>query len=175
MKFLALLLVLASGTSVAAQSSEDSIEMCNLTLRLGMPQERVLQQLGQECDIQEMEGGTARNSTWLASEKGKPKNALGSVSFKQARLSIIDKYWTVDEPNTEAAYANALYGAIKGFEHEGEKVCTIKTGQSQNPRGEIKSMFISCGQKYIQLDVIRLGQQGESATVTEVLAQRQEK
>ena len=105
----------------------------------------------------------------MVQDKNQPRNAYASVYFKNEKLATIMKYWTVDEQNTDAALGNTLYGAVNTFEREGRTLCRIGTGQSQDPTSETKTIFITCGRKYLRIDVSRLGQQGESATVTEVL------
>jgi hypothetical protein len=160
-------LILNSQT--AGQRSGDSISVGGTEFRLGMAQGAVLQQVGQVYDVQEVKFQPPHVSGWMVEEKGKPQKAISSLFFKDGKLNSIYKYWTVDEPNTEAAYANAIYGALNSFEREGKTQCTIHTDQVQGPQRESKAIFMTCGQKYLRLDIGRDENLGEYATLAEVL------
>lgn len=154
-------------TVTRGQMPQDSVGIGGVRLKLGMPQGVVLQQLGDSFDLQKAAGKSSTN--WLVTQKGHPQAAVASVSFKEQKLTFVSKIWTVNEPNTEAGLGNALFGAVTSFEQEGKTGCTIKTGQSQEPAMERKTIFIICGQKHLQIDMFRIGQQGETASISEVL------
>jgi hypothetical protein len=154
-------------TVTRGQMPQDSIDIGGVPLKLGMPQGVVLQQLGGPFDLQESAGKSS--TSWLVTQKAHPRAAVASVSFKEQKLTFVSKIWTVNEPDTEAALGNALFGAVSSFEQEGKTGCTIKTGQSQGPTVERKTIFIICGQKHLQIDIFRIGQQRETASISEVL------
>jgi hypothetical protein len=128
--FILILCGLPWATDVRGQSPDDSIEVGPVSLRVGTAQAVVLQELGVSCALREVGKGTADSSSWIVQAKNQPRNAYANVDFKSGRLATVAKYWTVDEPNTEPAFANALYGAISSFERQGRTLCTIGTGQS---------------------------------------------
>jgi hypothetical protein len=160
--------VLAVGvvTVTRGQVSQDSIDIGAVSLQLGMAEDVVLHQLGLTFDLQEPASGS-----WIITEKGHPIAAVGSVSFKAGKLTAVYKNWTVNgrTPNTEAAFADALFGAVGSFEREGRTGCTVETGHSQDPTAENKVVLITCGRKYLQVDIWRIGPREQTATISEVL------
>ena len=164
-----ILLFLTAGNQTRGQSPQDSIQVGGTTLRLGMAQGSVLQQLGEYYALQGMEKNSATPSSWMVVSKNQPQIAYANIYFKDGKLASVNKYWVVERPKTEVAFANALFGAVSAFEQEGRTDCIIQTGQTQRPGNETKTVFIACGQKLLRMDIFLMGQQGESATITEVL------
>jgi hypothetical protein len=162
------LFALAFGTvtGTRGQPSQDSIDIGPVSLKLGMAEEVVLHQLGLTFDVQEPASGS-----WIITEKGHPIAAVGSVSFKAGKLTSVYKTWTVNgrTPDTNAAFGDALYGAVANFEREGGTRCRVETGHSQSPTSENKAVFIACGQKLLRIDIWRIGQQEQTASISEVL------
>jgi len=79
------------------------------------------------------------------------------------------KYWTPeDTPDTRVGLANSLFSAVRALEREGRASCTISTNDQQISSYDMKAVFISCGQKYLRIDITK-GEKGDSANVTEVL------
>ncbi len=153
-------------TVTRGQVSQDYIEIGTVSLKLGMAEDVVLHQLGLAFDLQEPASGS-----WIITEKGHPIAAVGTVSFKAGKLTAVYKTWTVNgrTPNTDAGFADALYGAVGNFERKRRTGCTIETRHSQGPTTENKIVFITCGQEYLRIDIWRIGQQERTATISEVL------
>lgn len=152
-----------------AQTPQPSITLDGTTLRLGATQASVLQQLGQDYDLSEMQGSRPDSSSWLIKEKGTSTNAVGSVYFKNRRLHTVYKYWTLSEPDTQAAFANDLYGAILSFEQERRTLCTIQTAHKQEPKFDARTVFLTCGSKYLRIDIVKNGDRPESVSLAEIM------
>jgi len=167
-----MLFSLAMPLAARGQQAQEMIEFNDVALKLGMPQAIVLQQLGRSYDLKEAQGATEKWSLWAIDEKGSSSIFRGSVSFNDGKVSNITRSWSDDEPNTKAGLANALYGAFSNFEREGKEACTITTDHGQNPGTESKIVFLRCGRKRIEIVLIRIDQQPESAIVQEVLDSR---
>ncbi len=164
-----ILLFLTVGSETPGQSPQDSIQVGGTTLRLGIAQSSVLQQLREYYALQGNEKNSANSSEWRVVSKNQQQIAYARIYFKDEKLATVLKYWDVDRPDTEVGFANALFGAVSSFEREGRTYCTIQTGQGQSPGNEIKTVFIACGQKYLRMDIYLMGKREESATITEVL------
>lgn len=161
-------LTLPIETGTGAQIAKDSIDVGATTLRLGDAQGSVLQQLGGYA-LQGNENNNDKSATWMVVSKTDSRVAFANIYFKNGKLAAVNKYWDIDEPSTAVGFADALFGAITEFEREGRTDCQIQTERTQNPGNEIKTAFVVCGQKHLRIDIFFKGQQGESATITEVL------
>jgi len=167
---IALVLLTVTGET-QGQGSRDSINLGGTELRVGMPEGTVMQSLAVDYDVHQTTLQTGV-SLLTVTEKGKPQILIATVGFRNGKLEAANKLWTVTEPNTEAAYANAIYGAVSSFEREGRTQCTIQSAQGQEPTMsmEFKTVFIVCGQKFLTLSIINQNKQPqESATVSETL------
>lgn len=156
-------------TVMRGQAPQDSIDIGGVRLKIGMPENIVLQQLGASFDLHEGPAGEAFTE-WLITVKGSLKSAVGNVCFQASKLSCVYKNWTVNEPRTEAGFANALYGAVSSFEGEGRtKDCTLETGQSLEPTMQRKDVSIICGHKRLYVNVFKIGKEEETASISEIL------
>jgi hypothetical protein len=160
------LVFVANASHAQTQALQDVIEIDGIVLKLGMAQGDVLNKLGDVFDLKEMTGAPG---AWLAVERGKPMNARVSVTFNKGKLMAIGKYWTVDEPSTEAAFAEALYGVLSNFQAEGRTACALRTASLQNPTNKSKGIYITCGRKTLDVLIVQDQQGRESASITEAL------
>src|SRR5579862_7584153 len=136
-----LILVLAVGIETHSQSERYSIQVGGTTLKLGMPQGGVLQQLGQSYDLMEKGNGTGKSSSWMVVSKDHHETAYANVYFKDGILASVYKYWDVDSPTTDVGLAKDFFGAVSNFEEEGNTYCSIHAAQTQNPGTEVKTVF----------------------------------
>ncbi len=93
---------------------------------------------------------------------------IGNVAFKDGKLVSVIKEWGPDDQEKGVELASALYGAMAQFVKEGRRSCVIDTGTNQTPQGEIKTAFIACGGKYLDVTITKISR-GETASVTEHL------
>ena len=164
---IAVLIVIFFGRKALGQPAEESVTLGSIELRLGMAEGIVLERLGEKYDVSEY--GRGPYSVWWVREKVKPSRLVGSLGFKEGKLNTVMKYWTPeDTPDTRVGFANSLFSALRAFEREGRASCTISTGDQQVSKYDMKAVFISCGQKYLRIDITK-GETGDSANVTEVL------
>lgn len=153
------------------QIAQDSIYLGTTRLTLGMPKDAVIAALAGSYEVRNL--GEGQVSSWIVSSKnGPPFKAVGNVVFKDGKLSSVLKYWGPEDQQKGVEFATSLYGVIDGFAKEGRRTCTISVGQKQDPGYENKAMFITCGEKYIRIDIDRSEKTGESADITEVLERK---
>lgn len=161
------LTVMFLGRKVSGQLSEESVMLGSIELKLGTAEHIVLERLGEKYDVSEY--GRGSYSVWWVKEKVKPSRLVGSLAFKEGKLKTVMKYWTPeDTPDTRVGLANSLFSAVRAFEREGRASCTISTSDQQVSNYDMRAVFISCGQKYLRIDITR-SEKGDSANVTEVL------
>jgi hypothetical protein len=147
--------------------STDTIELNFVELHLGMPKEEVLTELSKSADVRSTD---ASGDSWEIIEKGGQfDKILGTFGFQADKLSWVYKEWGPDDQSKGVEFAGALFAAISQFEKEGRTTCEISAGETQNPKAEIKTAYISCGNKYIDITVIRSTEFGDTASVEENL------
>jgi len=162
-----LLTITLLGRRVSGQLVEESVVLGSIELKLGTAEHIVLERLGEKYDVSEY--GRGSYSVWWVKEKVKPSRLVGSLGFKEGKLKTVMKYWTPeDTPDTRVGLANSLFSAVRALEREGRASCTISTNDQQISSYDMKAVFISCGQKYLRIDITK-GEKGDSANVTEVL------
>jgi hypothetical protein len=138
-----------------------------------MPRDVAISRLAQSYKLDKQEN----SDSWIvmaAQNEGNQTTyrAVGSVSFNDGKLDAVYKKWGPQDRHTDVDFARAIYGVIASFASRGKTDCRIGIGENQQPTGEIKSAFITCGDEYIQVDIIRSAQSGEFSDVTEVLKAR---
>src|SRR5437867_13213623 len=70
------------------------IELGSATLHLGMSQQAVLDALGEWHKVEKFMGeGSGSNASWLVSSRSAPFVNIGTVAFKDGKLSTVVKNW----------------------------------------------------------------------------------
>ena len=149
------------------QRTQDAISVGSQTFTLGMPREDVLAKLAGNFRIRK-----DSDTGWSVWSKHGPYDPIASLTFKRGKLSGVIKYWGPTDQQKGVDFARSLYGALTGFVTEGRRVCTISVDQTQHPGFEAKSASISCGRKYIMVNISVIDKPGappEAATVDEFL------
>jgi hypothetical protein len=97
---------------------------------------------------------------------------LGTIGFTNGKLSYVSKSWGPQEQKKGVEFARAVFGLIAHLEEEGKTLCLISTATSHDPNGQSDGAFMTCGQKYIELRVVRIDRgdfTGEYASISETL------
>jgi hypothetical protein len=160
----------ALGQSKKQMSKQATIWLGSTELTIGMPRDAAIARLAQLYEVEKMED----DGSWLVQDKGihdkdHPPHLVGTVSFTNESLISVNKFWGPEDQHRGAEFAQSLYGAIASLVNSGKTGCHISVGENQQPTGESKIAFISCGDRFIRVDIIRRPQIGEVATLTEVL------
>ncbi len=163
----------ALGQSNHDTSKQGTIVLDSTEVSIGMPRDAVISRLAQSYKLEKQEN----SDSWIvmaAQNEGNQTTyrVVGSVSFKDGKLDAVYKKWGPQDGHTDVDFARGMYGVIASLASKGKTDCRIGTGENQQPTGEIKSAFITCGDEYIQVDIIRSAQDGEFSDVTEVLKAR---
>jgi hypothetical protein len=152
---------------------QGTIVLGSTELSIGMPRDGAISLLAQSYKLTKQEN----SDSWVVLAKQnegsqETYDAVGSVSFKHDKLDAVYKKWGPQDGQKGVDFARAIYGAIASLASRGKTDCRISVGENQQPTGEIRSAFITCGDEYIQVDTIRSVEYGDSSDVTEVLGAR---
>jgi len=94
---------------------------------------------------------------------------IANVAFRSGRLLSVFKYWNPVDQQQGAELARKLYGAVGSLVKDGYTTCTLDAVSSENPQAELRTAFVTCGPRSLQLTVVRLERGGESVTLSEKL------
>ena len=145
--------------------NQDSIEMCGVTLRIGLPQDGVLKSLAVQCThLSTGDDGTS----WLIATKDKPPKGVGTVFFKAGRLSLVGKFWE-EGAKAPVDVGDALYFAAAHFLDEGRRSCSLGAFQNEVPELRYKRFSVICGRKELRVSVSRAKEFGDILEVEELL------
>lgn len=138
-------------------------------LRLGMPQESVLKDLGAEYRLI-----STGQDNWAVLEKDPSLPGGGSIAFKARRLSYVNRIWVQHPPpgngsSEPMAIPQAFFGVVSNFVRENRRTCTLGTHEGFAPGGEGRTAYLVCGGKEIRIMLARTPQFGWIATVEEVM------
>ncbi len=153
----------------AAPPAADSIKLEMTSLTLGMSQQKVLDMLAERFKVAKFPGsGDGPFSSWTVMARTAPFTLIGNVTFNDGQLTSVIKYWGPNDQQKGVEVASALYGALAQFIKEGKRSCVIDTSTNQTPQAEMKSAFITCGGKYLDVSIVRTNG-FESASISEFL------
>ena len=162
-------LLVSVGASVLARQRQglsvaDSILIGSLSLTLDMAQDQVLRSLANSFDL------VSAGSIYNIFPKGQANraSAIGSVHFANGILVRVSK----DRPivrNTSFQASRSLYFAV--LELTGDASCqgSVSVNSLEGPTGDAKSIFVSCGRRYVHMQSNRSDSAGEFVFITEVL------
>lgn len=166
-----LLVALTFGQTAMPSGTSPSITINGHRLWLGMPQQAVFSELGEEYDLQKVKG----REWWQIMPKSPHHRAsVSSIHFDKGKLVVADKEWLPGESDDGVAVANALFGAFSELEREGNSRCELSTQflppvpADDHPTPEAKVANVNCtGHKLIYISVMRQsGQDWVSVTET---------
>jgi hypothetical protein len=155
----------AVARSQAGRSGQGTIVLDTTELTIGMPRDAAMSRLAQSFTLKQQ----GNSDSWIVIAGDKPPyRFVGSVAFRDGRLTAIYKDWAPDG-HTDVDLARSFYGLVASLESRGKRDCQISVAENQQPSGEIRTAYITCGDEYIQMDVIRTSEYGEQLTLSEVM------
>ena len=146
---------------------QETLSIGSVELHLGMPQDAVLGQLTRAGYKLTASG---ENGWMIMQSNGDARNGiLGSVGFKDNRLTFIDRDWAPDQTSV-GTIGNGIYGVLSNLYKQGRQVCSLQTGDQQNPTSELKNIYLTCspGASYLSITILRY-QGNDSVSVEEIL------
>jgi hypothetical protein len=157
----------ATGQRKPNPQSDAFITMGGMKLELGMAQDTVIAHLADQFTLRKKPGSA--DAVWMVFPKVTPPfEALASLSFNNGKLAAVLKYWGPADQQEGVKFAGALY-AVLGELTKDNGTCVISNRVSADVSFEAKAIFITCGDKYVRIDITRTDRSGESAEITEVL------
>jgi hypothetical protein len=141
-------------------------------LQLGVSEAEVRQSLAAKYDLRrEVSVPGTGKGTWMVTEKGKPSEVLGVVTFKEEKLYFVTKRWLSRLEDQEAGVqtARAIYGILSEFVRQGETSCSIKTDHKETPSFSTQVASVACGQKHVDILVSSTPGNPDSVDINENL------
>jgi hypothetical protein len=166
---IALIAYLIGFIQTRGQAIPDGITLGTVRLALGMPKDVALSALAKSYELQNLGEGQASSSWLVRTGKDSAAEPIGSVAFKDGKLTTVMKYWTPKDQQRGFEFATNLYGVITSFTNEGKNLCTIETARKQDTGIDSKAIFISCGAKYVRIDITSGAKTGDTTGLAEVL------
>jgi hypothetical protein len=151
--------------STSRSTGPAAISVGGINLTLGMTQKVVLSRLADGYEVKSWD-----RANYMIYHKGSPapERALAMIAFTDGVLTGVSKPWSVNDQRA-AQLATGLYGVLTQFKQEGKTHCTIDAGQALGLSAESNTAFISCGGKYIRMNITQLQDGSQSVIVDEVL------
>jgi hypothetical protein len=159
-------------SSLAGQDRRKTVvtrveEICvdSSCFQLEMAQSAAISELAEKYNFQK--DGDGGNATYLFTDKVQKSQVVADLGFKGGKLKYISKYWDPPE-DTAVSMMHVLYSLSSQYSDKTHGVCILQTNASDLPSLETKTVFLTCGLKYMRFDFIRY-QGHESVTVQEIL------
>jgi hypothetical protein len=134
----------------------EALSIGRVTLRLGMPKDAALSDLGKYYFLQRYEPSTESFDNWMILNKVKHEENLGALRFRLGKLTLARKEWTHEEKVYSGTDTiEIIYKLTSEFESKGNVNCTIRTYSSVQQTGpggvEFRETEITCGHRQIEL------------------------
>jgi hypothetical protein len=162
--------VLAAGY-LSADSGNDFIDLCGVSIGLGMEQDAVLEQARHKC-IATRDGPPrspqAGVEIWKLFTKGRGSEEVGAVSFDgYEKVIVVTRNWFADAESIDMA--ESIYFAVSAFVAEGRNDCEISAEHFSRNGFTGKITRFTCGRKELVVSSGRGPQAYASSSVTENL------
>lgn len=146
----------ASAPEAQAALLSDVLSIGTVTLRLGMPKDAALSELGKHFALQEVQPSTESFDNWLIHDKTRLNELIGELRFRSGKLTLAKKEWTpIEKDYSGADTMEIIYKLASEFVDKGNVNCTIRTFASLQQPGpgslEFRETEITCGHRQIEL------------------------
>jgi hypothetical protein len=147
------------------RASQDVISFGDVSLPLGMTQDEVLSgSLTSRFDL------VSAGGIYNIFPKGQAQQAdsVGAVYFMNRTLVRVTKEWPIGK-NASFQTSRSLYFAV--LDIVGGTACqgSVSVNSSEGPKGDSKSVFITCGRRSVHIQSDRTDSLGEHVFIQEVL------
>jgi len=154
---------MASAPEAKALFVSDALSIGAVTLRLGMPKDAALSELGKHYTLHRDIPSTELLDNWRIQDKTRADEIYGFLRFRSGKLTLASKVWTHESKEYSGAdTAEIIYEVLSKFVAEGKVSCAIQTFASLQPSGpghlEFRQAEITCGHR--QIDVTLSWQSG---------------
>jgi hypothetical protein len=144
-----------------------TITLGSVTLTIGMAHDAVLAKLTENYQVNKTANS---DSSWMVlSKDGPPYTAVASVGFKDGKLVSVVKYWGPEDQQKGMDFASALYAAMHSVSQSRSEACTVSTSANEEPQTEMKTVFLTCTERYFRIDIMRSEKFGNAAYISEVV------
>jgi hypothetical protein len=139
----AMLIAMPLSSGQSSTATDNVLEIRGIELRLGMDESAVLQKVA-SANLDARELSAPDKGTWLLCDSPDDRQCdIGSVTFEKGKLVLVSRTWR----STRDAFtlASSILGAAKDLERRGYTHCELRTDETFDPLGEIRSVVFRCG------------------------------
>ena|SRR2546422_3136678 len=155
--------------SGASSQNPATIQVGTAALYLGMPEPQVEAALSSTFTIQKR---TSDNfSSWIitAPSINGQFSYIASLALRNGRLTSVRRSWGPSDQEAGIPLAKALYGAASQLVAEGRRHCLLDVGSRQDPRADMRTIFLICSGKRLEIAVTESNETGNAVNIDEVL------
>jgi hypothetical protein len=135
-----------------ANSAEQSIVLGSATLSLGMSEEQIHSKLDPYYRLDCKEGKV--KSCVLMNKDGPPYSMKANIVFKNGKVTTIRKYWSGGYDGTDPAmFVKTFYNILSNMTKDGPITVILSTNDTKEPGVTSESIFITHGNKTININV----------------------
>lgn len=146
-----LFVVLFSVSVTVCFAKDQTIKIGETVLKVGMPQNEVLDELGKNYRLEQLQ----TNSWLISSKSGPPYEVVVNVAFQNGKLNTVIKYWDAGfEQSDPVAFVATLFSLFKNLIEEGNEVALVSTGETRQPGVSSRSLFFVFGNKRVDIGLV---------------------
>lgn len=164
-----LLMVVLMGLPCWAQDDSGAIEL-GAQLKLGMAQNLVLKSIEKQYEVKQLSDPT-QFVVFSKPKDGEKPHWEGMLTFKEAKLSSVERLWAYQNDDNSVALAKSLVGVLSSWIKDGASKCTVESLMSDAPDAQGETIFLNCGKRSLKVSVAKVAGYKEDVSVSEVLGQ----
>jgi len=164
-----LLMVVLMGLPCWAQDDSGAIEL-GAKLKLGMAQNVVLKSIEKQYEVKQLSDPT-QFVVFSKPKDGEKPHWEGMLTFKEAKLSSVERLWAYQNDDNSVALAKSLVGVLSSWIKDGASKCTVESLMSDAPDAQGETVFLNCGKRSLKVSVAKVAGYKEDVSVSEALGQ----
>jgi hypothetical protein len=151
----ATILVACFVAQLSAQAPE--ITVGRLTVSVGMSHAEVVRRAELARQRLSVQLGHERTAVvWEEEAVDDLTRALGSIVFKDGRVMMAFKKWTLDPVEKDVDVGNALFAVAASFVRDRNTNCTLSTKSREEPGQQEQQVIFQCGRRAIMATIVRI-------------------
>ena len=156
------------GLPLGAQNDSDQISL-GVPLKLGMEQKQVLAEVGKHYGVKSLSDPSQFVVFTAPKEEGAKPKWEGMLTFKNGKLSSVERLWAYESDENSVALTKSLIGVLTNFVKTGKSSCIVQTQLSDSLDAQGETVFVSCGRRMLKISVAKVEGYKEDASVSESL------
>jgi hypothetical protein len=138
-------------------------------LKLGMPQEQVLAEVGKHYTVKPLSDPTQFVVFTRPKDATEKPRWEGMLTFKAHKLVSVERLWAYENDENSVALTKSLLGVLSNFVKGGRSTCVVQSLLSDAPDAQGETVFVNCGKRTLKISVAKVEGYKEDASVSETL------